>query len=116
MAEPTSYRTEFGKRLRSARKNRDLTQEQLAEKLDISQKHYSEIERGLAGVSVNILIQISKTLNVSIDYLLLGNETITDSQPELSLILDLYEKSSPYIKRQMLMILQIISNIEQHNS
>ena len=37
----------MGDRIRDVRKKRDLTQEQLAEKLDITISYVSEIERGL---------------------------------------------------------------------
>ena len=40
--------------------------------LNISIKHYSEVERGITGLSVENIIKISNILHVSIDYLLKG--------------------------------------------
>lgn len=66
------YKKAMGERLRAQRKLHHLTQEQLAEKLDISIKHYSEAERGVIGLSVDNLIKVSKVLGISLDYLLKG--------------------------------------------
>ncbi len=68
------YKKAMGERLRTQRKLHHLTQEQLAEKLDISIKHYSEAERGIIGLSVDNLIKVSEILGISLDYLLKGIE------------------------------------------
>lgn len=65
-----NYKQEIGLRLKQTRKERNLTQEQIAELLGISQKHYSEVERGITSLSVKHLIQISDILSISLDYLL----------------------------------------------
>lgn len=62
----------LGERLRQQRKMKCLTQEQLAESLDISVKHYSEVERGLTGMSIENLIKVSEILQISLDYLIKG--------------------------------------------
>ena len=49
-----------------------MTQEELAEKLNISREHLGRIERGKYGCSIDLLIELSFTLNASTDYLLLG--------------------------------------------
>lgn len=45
------YRKDMGELLTLYRKQKHMTQEQLAEKPDISLKHYSELERGITGLS-----------------------------------------------------------------
>ena len=67
-----NYKIDFGKRLKKERKLRKLTQEQMAEKLDISLKHYGAVERGLTGLSTENLIHLSNILGLSLDYLLKG--------------------------------------------
>lgn len=59
----------IGSRLAILRKRNGLTQEQLAEKLDISIKHCSAVERGLSCLSLEKLIEISNIFDVSIDSL-----------------------------------------------
>lgn len=66
------YKHDMGLRIKSERKKRKLTQEQIAEKLNISVKHLSEVERGLTGLSVENLIKLSNIFGVSIDYLVKG--------------------------------------------
>lgn len=63
---------EFGKRLSLLRKSHGLTQEQLAEKLNISWDHLSKIERGKRTPSLDVIIAIACYFCVSTDYLLLG--------------------------------------------
>ena len=65
---------EFGCRLRRARRERGFTQEQLAEKLNISMDHLGKLELGRRGASLDLLIDISNALHVTLDYLIKGNE------------------------------------------
>lgn len=46
------YRIKMGMRLKKKRKMLNLTQEQMAEKLNVSIKHYGGAERGRAGLSM----------------------------------------------------------------
>lgn len=62
----------FGCRLRNLRKQRRMTQEALAGSLNISIDHLSKIEHGKRGVSIDLLLDISEALDVSLDYLLKG--------------------------------------------
>lgn len=61
---------EFSKRLREARKARSFTQEELAEKADISRVMISRYETGSVIPTVDVLISLADALDVSIDYLL----------------------------------------------
>lgn len=63
---------EMGQRIASLRKENQLTQEKLAEKLHISLVHYSKIESGSHGLSVDLLVEIAETFDVTTDYILLG--------------------------------------------
>ena len=67
------YRLSMGKRLRTYRVLNHYTQENMAEILDISLKHYSEVERGITGLSIEKLIFLSDHFEISLDYLLKGN-------------------------------------------
>ena len=111
-----NYKLEIGLRLKQTRKERKLTQEKLAESLGISQKHYSEVERGITGLSVKHLIQISDILSISLDYLLKGTIVEHISKPlQTNLELnELYYSSSEYTQQKMLDLLQIVKDIEYH--
>lgn len=62
-----------GERIRNCRLSHHITQEQAAEALSISLKHYSEIERGVTGLSFEIFIKICELYSCSSDYLLFDN-------------------------------------------
>ena len=55
----------FGANLKYYRKEKHLSQDELSEKVDISVKHLSKIERGLSFVSADLLEKISHNLGVS---------------------------------------------------
>ncbi len=63
----------FGERLRSRRNMLGFTQEVVSEKARITLRFYQMLERGEKSVSLDTLIQLSKALTISTDYLLFGN-------------------------------------------
>lgn len=65
-------RREIGERISKQRRKLGLTQQNIYDEIDISQNHYSQIENGRSGISIEKLIQISDILNISIDYILTG--------------------------------------------
>ena len=58
-----------------ARKRKEFTQKGLAEELGIDKNMIYKYEAGKAKPSIKVLLQLSKVLEVSTDYLL-GNEVI----------------------------------------
>ena len=72
-------KTFFGSNLKRYRKKKCLSQEQLSEKVDISVKHLSKIERGLTFVSADLLEKLSDNLGISVARLFCKeNEKIHD--------------------------------------
>lgn len=61
-----------GQRIARRRKSRKLKQTELAEKLGISNNHLSAIENGKENPSLEMLMKICETLEITPDYLLLG--------------------------------------------
>ena len=57
-------------RLRILRKNRNLTQSELADILSCSQRVYSNYERGDLDIPTDILIKLADHYKVSIDFIL----------------------------------------------
>lgn len=55
--------------LRALREDRDLSQKQLAELLQVHQTTYSDYERGNINIPVDALIQLAEFYKTSIDYL-----------------------------------------------
>jgi transcriptional regulator with XRE-family HTH domain len=63
----------LGATIKEARKLKQMTQEELAEKTNLSPTHISNIETGKAKVSLVALLSISNELGYSIDNFLDGN-------------------------------------------
>ena len=64
----------IGERIRRTRRAHDISQEILAEMADISTTHMSHIETGNTKMSLEVLVDIAAALNVSIDYIVFGEE------------------------------------------
>ena len=60
----------FGLRLKTLRLQKDLTQIELAKKLDITRSSVSYYEKNAVYPSIEMLIKICQYFNVSADYLL----------------------------------------------
>lgn len=61
---------EIGQRIRKFRKARGLSQEQLAEKIDISTTHMSHIETANTKLSLSVFVDIVEALSIRADDLL----------------------------------------------
>ena len=69
---------EIGKKIKILRKVRGLTQEQLAEKLDVGRATVSNYEIGRREPRLNELERIAKALGVGLDYFGIAQSDITD--------------------------------------
>lgn len=61
---------DFGNRLKTLRLREDMSQAQLAQKLDLTKSVISAYETGIRLPSYDVLIHIAKVFNVTTDYLL----------------------------------------------
>lgn len=68
-------RMAYGERIKRLRTGRELTQEQLAEKINVSRTYIVKIENGLQIGPIEIAIDLATFFDVSMDFLLLGKET-----------------------------------------
>ena len=69
----------IGFRISSKRKQLNITQEQLAEQMNVSIQMISNLERGNKAVKIDNLVKLCKILDVSTDYILTGNNTQMDA-------------------------------------
>lgn len=65
----------IGMRIRDARKENHMTQEDLAEKLDVSVGYVSQVERGATKISLELLGFISAILGKDLSLFVSGTET-----------------------------------------
>ncbi len=81
----------MGRRIKEIRQSLGWTQDKLAQESGISKSFLSEIENDKANVSGENLLKLSNALNASLDYLMKGSSSESDTQkkpveipPELS--------------------------------
>lgn len=92
--------TDMGLRIKQCRKAKKMTQEQLAEAVDISPHYLYEIERGSKLVSLPILADIALTLQTSMDYLVFGDTAnhldyfYTDELQELLIDMNISQRNN----------------------
>ena len=59
----------WNKRIRDLREDHDMTQDELADKLNISKRTLLRYESGISEPTIGLLISLSLIFNVSIDYI-----------------------------------------------
>ena len=74
MREKKEINIQIGEQVRLARENAKLTQEILAEKIEVSPQYISDLERGVVGISLATLKKLCCTLGVASDQILFGTE------------------------------------------
>ena len=81
---------EFGEKLQELRKNRKMTQEELAEALFVSRTAISKWESGRGYPSIDSLKEISRYFNVTIDEMICADEMISVAENEKREFIDRY--------------------------
>lgn len=69
----------IGFRLKKYRNEKGLTQEQMAERMEMSLNYYGQIERGECGISLEKILLLYKSFDIEPTYLLTG-----EKKPDLS--------------------------------
>ena len=92
---------EIGKKLKEARLNRDLTQEVIAEKLNVSRQTISNWENEKSYPDIISVIELSSLYSISLDDLLKGDERMMEH----------LEESTNVVKSNQKLIGAIILNI-----
>lgn len=72
----------IGQKIKEKRKKFGMTQEQLAERCEISVSYIAHIERGTKSLSLETAVRISNVLGISLDYLIL--DEISERERTLS--------------------------------
>ena len=105
----------IGKKIKLARSRTNYTQEKLAEKLSLSTRYISQLERGIAFGSATTIINLCKALNISSNFLFDDlihsdssslNDLIDDKFLESYLKLNNYNKEIIYLLTNQLIKMQ----------
>lgn len=99
----------FGRKVRAARKLKDMTGEVMAEKCDITPTFLRQIEAGTKGVSMDNLVNICNVLDVSPEYLLAEDlKTVRSMLETKAEFIDLIEAMD---ERSFEIVLNIVKNL-----
>ncbi len=103
--------TIIGQRLKKARIDKKMTQETLAEQLDVSIAFLSRVERGNSHINLKRLTQICDILGVSEGYILNGASSQSDNYLS-SEFNDILNSVSPEKQKLIYKIAKVISEEE----
>ena len=96
---------EIGQKIRKYRKEKGLSQEQLAEKVNISVTHMSHIETANTKLSLPVLVDIASVLQVQTDELLFDNKP----QGATALLMQIVSDCTP---EQIEMIVELAKTVK----
>ena len=108
---------EIGKRISSLRQEQKITQAQLAEKLDISIKHCSEVERGISSLSLEKLVILCPILSTNLDFLIRGIDKRDSNESNIpSYICEIFNSNDANTKKlfqEYLLLFKKISDLQK---
>lgn len=104
----------IGKRIREARIEQNLKQEELADSIDVSVAFMSRVERGKSKINLRRLTQIAEVLKVSPGYLLMGSNVTSKDylRRDFSKIL---QKCTPQQQKLIYQISELVSKTTLDN-
>ena len=98
----------FARNIKNLRKELGLTQTELADEIYINKSMISAYEKGTRLPSLDSLISLSKTLNVSIDYLLgIKGDTSNDKENSIDI--------SGLTEKQKKIVAELIETFREQN-
>lgn len=104
----------LGQKIKNARKARGITQEYLAEKVDITTVHLSRIENGRGKPTIDLCDAICAALNCELPSLF--SDITTDSPNyQNEQVIELFRACSPKMKPRVLNILKELVEISDEN-
>lgn len=93
----------IGKRVAELRHAKGISQEELAKRLNCTPKHISHVERGVASLSLDLMIEASEVLGTTLDYLIKGTKAPAVAQfpPNILKIMDSKEEGMAEEKERL---------------
>ena len=100
----------IGKKLKEYRKKAKLTQEELSERIEIAEKHYGKLERGVFNPSLETFFKLVEILNIPLDEFGLNNK-IADNELRDNIIKEIYSSTNEEIE----LYLKLIQDVKHYN-
>ena len=102
-----------GKRIQQLRQEMNLSQEQLAEKLNVSQNMIAKIECGLRRPSVDFLIELAEFFETSLHYIVLGtSKEATDKKRQIEEAIEQIDQMMELLQNKRKELLQMKEKLD----
>jgi transcriptional regulator with XRE-family HTH domain len=111
-----SERPEFGQRLHSLREQAGLSQQQVAERLGISQRAYAHWERNPVALRPDQLLKLAETLSVSVEELVGNGSGKKRGAGPTGRMRQLFEEASKLPRSQQQKIAAVLEAFVAQNS
>ena len=98
---------QIGERIRKLREQNNWSRDIFSEKIGISNMYLCQIEKGQKNGSLPLIVKICETLNVSLDFLIYGNNSIDVNKQE---IIELINNAS---NKQLKIIKEVLLNLKK---
>lgn len=111
-------RKSIGKKIKLARAKTNYTQEKLAEKLSLSTRYISQLERGIAFGSATTIVNLCKALNISSDFLfddLIGADNSSFNNFVDDRFLEAYMKLNDYNRNIVSLLTNQLVKLQEDN-
>lgn len=112
----TRERTPFGQRLHTLREQAGLSQQQLAERLGLTQRAYAHWERNPVALRPDQLLNLAQVLNVSVDELVGTNGTRKRGTGPTGKMKQLFEAASRLPRSQQQKITALLEPFIAHHA
>ncbi len=101
----------IGKRIKEHRKSKNMTQEVLAEKADVTVGYISQIERGICKVNLDTMSVIANILECEVTDFISGSSTLQSSYLQD----EIFSKLNLCNEKQKKMVLEFIELLLKYN-
>lgn len=98
---------QIGERIRRLREQNGWSRDTFSEKIGVSNTYLCQIEKGQKNGSLPLIVKISETLNVSLDFLIYGNSSINIDRQEIIAMV------STASNRQLRIIKEVLLNLKK---
>lgn len=104
-----------GERIAERRRELNISQQEACTWLGVSQNHYSRIENGHAGMSLDLLIEISNYLQLSTDYILTGHYATNAFPSVIEKLNKLPLEEKKHVERYISLFMDYVETSHRHH-
>lgn len=104
-----------GEIISSIRREKGLTQKDLAEKLNVTDKAVSKWERDVALPDINTLPKLAEILNITIENLITAKPQKTNNHKKVDFFIDLILKSIPLAMGVAVVVTSILNELSMQS-